>query len=279
MTMDEHDLRSSARESVARARAEISSGVPHRYKYAALELREAMEALTYSRALAFKDFLPPEEYNTWQPRKLMSVLIDIDPSIGWSSSLAFIAEAKLGQIPSEGIWSALGKETVLTMADIKGHYDALGSYFHVPSLEQVKSGRLPDFSRLRQRCETLADIIDQVLASRVWNITLGVTSTLPECANEKCKKPIRKRIPTGKDSLEVQCFECKAEYLITRDPDNKVNWKPKMTDIRCSTPTCSRTMPLWPTEIRPGTHWQCAECGVNNQIALAVGRIEDGKKT
>lgn len=89
MTISAPNFRHSARESLARAKAELAANDPIRLRYAALELRDAMEALTYDRALAFKDDIPPEEYKTWQPRKLMAVLLDIDPSIGITSTIAY----------------------------------------------------------------------------------------------------------------------------------------------------------------------------------------------
>lgn len=69
MTIDSPNFRQSAREAIVRAKEELATGNLHRLRYAALELRDAMEALTYDRALAFKDEIPPEEYKTWQPRK------------------------------------------------------------------------------------------------------------------------------------------------------------------------------------------------------------------
>ena len=83
-----------ARKSLARAKTELAS---NRTRYAALELRDAMEALTYDRALAWANDLPPEEYKTWQPRKLMSALLEIDPSIGMSATLAVGIETEYGK--------------------------------------------------------------------------------------------------------------------------------------------------------------------------------------
>lgn len=45
-----------------------------------------MEALTYDRALAYKDEFPSDEYETWQPSKVMSVLFEIDPTTEDSSN-------------------------------------------------------------------------------------------------------------------------------------------------------------------------------------------------
>lgn len=61
------NFRHLAREALARARAELASEASSRLKFAALELRMAIESVTYERALSYKDEIPPSEYRTWQP--------------------------------------------------------------------------------------------------------------------------------------------------------------------------------------------------------------------
>jgi hypothetical protein len=95
MSLGRPNLRPLARDALARARVELASGEEHRLRYAALELRLAMEALTYDRAAAFAELIPPEEYKTWQPRKLMAVLLEIDPAIGMTSTIS------IGRQPDE----------------------------------------------------------------------------------------------------------------------------------------------------------------------------------
>jgi hypothetical protein len=58
MTLNAPDFRHMARQSLARAKAELAANDSSRFRYAALELRDAMEALTYDRALAFQDDIP-----------------------------------------------------------------------------------------------------------------------------------------------------------------------------------------------------------------------------
>lgn len=163
-----------------------------------------------------------------------------------------------------------GTDHVFTLADLKAHYDAIGSYVHMPSLEQLQLGKVPDATKLRERCETIVSRMQQVLSSQVWNSTFGVTATLDQCMNDDCKKPIRKRMPSGTDTLDAQCFECKAAYTITAEPDGRVPWTPKMMDVPCATPGCDHKMALWPHQVEPGTHWRCGSCGARNQIALTV---------
>src|SRR5437867_1615135 len=51
MATNAPNFRHLARQSLARAKTELATNDAQRLRYAALELREAMEALTYDRAL------------------------------------------------------------------------------------------------------------------------------------------------------------------------------------------------------------------------------------
>jgi hypothetical protein len=59
------DFRQRAREALRRAKNELSSTDPERMRYAALELRFAMEAVTYDRALERQ--LLGRGYGRWAP--------------------------------------------------------------------------------------------------------------------------------------------------------------------------------------------------------------------
>jgi hypothetical protein len=82
-------FRQKARDALHRAKDEMNSASLERLKYAALELRMAMECLTYERASSYAGELPPAEYATWQPRKLMQLLLEINPRADKNSSIAF----------------------------------------------------------------------------------------------------------------------------------------------------------------------------------------------
>ena len=76
------NYRNEARLRRDAAKHELATGDDTRLRYAALELRMSMEALTYDRALAFKAEFPPNEYETWQPKKVMFVLLEINREEG-----------------------------------------------------------------------------------------------------------------------------------------------------------------------------------------------------
>ncbi len=269
MSVDSHELRGCAKEAVQRAKVEMASGKDVRLRYAALELRQAMEALVYDRALAFKDDVPPDQYKTWQPKKLMGLLLQIDPTLDFASTMAVGVQPDLHTPAPRESMRVMGTDTPVTLKNLKDHYDALGSFLHMPSLGQLTTGRLPDASRLRERCETLVSVLEKVLSSRIWNSTLGFYATLPECVNEDCKQPIKRRLPFDKTEMETHCFSCNAEYRIEyATGENSVKWFPKCRKVKCANSSCNATIDMWPHQERAGAYWACDTCGLENELVL-----------
>jgi len=157
------NYRHLAQKHLKNAKDELDTNDEQCLKYAALELRMAMEAITYDRALSYKDEFPPNEYETWQPRKVMLVLLDIDPMADKDSSLAIGIEEQYGG-PAPKI-NSLGSEKVLGMSMLKKNYDALGSYLHLQSMKQARVGAILDLNKVRTRCEEIAVFISRVLSS------------------------------------------------------------------------------------------------------------------
>jgi len=238
------NYRNLVRAHLQSAEDELATKTDHRLKYAALELRMAMEALTYDRALAYKDEFPPSEYETWQPRKIMSVLLEIDPMADKDNSLAVGLEEQYG-VPAPKM-DSLGSEKVLGMGTLRKHYDALGSFLHVQSMKQVREGKSLDFNKMRARCEEMATFVGQVLSSPIFNIIIGNFTTL-NC--DKCKQPIRKRIPFGQREMLAECYQCKATYMITDEGNGKVAWMPQQHEVQCANADCRQTIILWHHEL------------------------------
>jgi hypothetical protein len=257
--------RSRARSALASAQSELASGEDQRLKYAALELRIAIESVTYDRALAYKSEFPPHEYETWQPKKVMSILLEIDSTADSDSTLSFGAEPSPGQKPE--VMAFLGTEVVFNLKIIKKHYDALGSYLHAPSLKQTLSGAGSDYRKMRVRCEEIAGVLEKVLASQVFNSTLGMFSSFDCC---ECKMRIRKRMPRSIDSKDVDCFNCLASYTLTRTSDGQVRMDPHQHEILCANTGCRHLTILLRREIVDGNSWTCKKCRGRNEIRLGL---------
>jgi len=259
------NYRHDARGFLKQAEDELGTDDDQRLKYAALELRMAMEAITYDRALAYKDEFPQSEYEKWQPRKVMSVLLDIDPMADKNSSLAVGVEEEHGVPASE--LNFLGSEKVLNMATLKKHYDALGSYLHVQSIKQTRAGKPWNFDKQRSRCKEIATFVKDVLSSPVFNVTLGSFATI-DC--EGCGKPIRKRVPHGKCEVQAECYECHASYTILDKGDGQVEWQPHQHEVDCAGNDCQNKIVVWRHEMEIGRCWTCPACEGRNTFSLGI---------
>lgn len=260
------NFRQRARDCLARASHEIESNDPERLKYAALELRMAIESLTYERAKGYKSEMAPSAYQTWQPKRLMQELLEIEPHADKSSTISFGREDVPGEHAKE--MSVLGAEKVFDLRAIKASYDALGSFLHTPTLHQLDNGGA-NVSRLRVRCVTLVADLNEVLESRVFNINFGVFTSI-QCMNPECGKTVRKRHPQGMQKLSAICHECGAPYEISAGADGKWIWRSLVEDIPCPTETCTRISKIWPNDLKPGAHWTCAQCNQHFKIGLAI---------
>jgi hypothetical protein len=261
------NFRQRARDALGRAKAEMAIEDSERLKYAALELRMAIEALTYERAQSYREELPPSEYQTWQPKKLMQVLLDIEPLADMSSSIAYGVQDAPGEQAKE--MTPLGKEQVFSLKEIKSHYDALGSYLHSPTLKQIEEKGVLDSSRLKERCAQIVISLDGVLSSPVFNINFGRFTSI-QCMNSDCGKMIRKRHPRGVETLAAKCFECQAEYEIHLEPNGQWLWKPLVQEVPCSTESCDEVFKLWTHESKSGSQWSCSGCKRKFFLGLTI---------
>jgi hypothetical protein len=260
-------FRHLARESVGRARAELASGDRARLKFAALELRMAIESVTYGRAQSYRDEIPQAECRTWQPKKVMQLLIDIEPHADKGSSIAYGIEEMPGVAAKE--MTSLGAEQVFGLRAIKAHYNALGSYLHMPTLKQLEEVGEPDLAKLHKRCFTIIGLLDGVLSSPVFNINFGTFSSI-ECMNPDCGKTVRRRIPSGQTALTAACLECAMGYEVSVGANDECLWRPILEEVKCPSLACNQIFKVSPGELVPGRRLACHSCGGRFQIGLAL---------
>lgn len=258
------DYRHIARKAIKQAKYELDSGEEHRLVYASLELRMALEALTYERASLYSSELSGKKLSTWQPRILLNILLEIDPYVDKSANISFGKQEEYGK-PAKKMTS-LGKERVLSLKEIKEYYDRLGSYLHTPTIEQLAEGKGSSPEKIRIRCGEIYNIIDEVLSSPIFNFNLKKTSTIT-C--DKCANKIVRRIPPDSESLIAKCINCSASYTLKVDRKQDI-WIPNYQTIECFNPSCNSTFRFWENEIELGAKWSCKECKGINQIVYGV---------
>ncbi|MHA1528450.1 MAG: hypothetical protein ACTSVG_05490 [Alphaproteobacteria bacterium] len=149
--------REAARQCLTRAKLLLMEDSPETVRYAAVELRMAIEGLIYDKADKYREDIPPSKYQTWQPKKLLELLLDIDPKAELGGTLS-VARAS-DEEDREEAYQTLGTERPLSLAEIKAHYDALGSCIHMPTLKQIESRTDSHIEKIRSRCERLILIV------------------------------------------------------------------------------------------------------------------------
>ncbi|WKD48218.1 hypothetical protein [Microbulbifer spongiae] len=259
--------RDIAKTYLKSAEKELSTGDDSRLKFAALELRMTLEALTYERAQLYKKELTEKQIKIWQPRKLLTTLIDIDPFVDSSPTISFGIEGEDGSPPEE--MKLLGKETVISLKDIKNYYDRLSSYLHTPTIEQgmLKENSSPQ--RIRYRCEEIVSIMKDVVSSPIFNVDLRDKASLNcyECGSE-----IVRTIPPSSNELQVKCLQenCLASYIVKKLPDRQAHWEPMYDELPCSNPNCDEKQLTWKREFALGVNWNCKKCRGHNRVSLGI---------
>lgn len=261
------DYRSLARAALVRADAELDSQVDERLRYAAVELRSAMEALVYERLLLYEAELPAKELATWQPHQVFAVLLNIDEYADSSSSLSYGLQASPGSPPERLEYA--GTDRALSTRELKTFYNKLSSYLHTPTVQQVRSGGTPSHGRMRTGCKEVRDIIAEVLASKVFCIDFKQVATL-NCV--ECSSKIVCRMPRKVgESRDVECTNstCSASYRVEPESESSTFWHPLREIVRCEGSGCAAKFGIWVRDVRPGYSWKCKQCG--GTLAIVTG--------
>lgn len=257
--------RDDARSALVSARQTLDSGESAQLRYAALELRMALECLVYERAQNYKEELSDKKLSTWQPKELLNILLEINPHADKTKTISFGMQEEYG-VPAKEM-TTLGTDRVISLKEIKKYYDRLGSYLHTPTEEQSTQGKRLPGEELRKRCEELFSIIEDSLSSKVWNADFKNTSSIA-CGD--CGTKIVRRVPASDDPFEATCIECRASYTLTRTADGEIVWKENWHEIPCANPECGEKAFIWHRDIALGKHWICNSCGGNNAFVLGI---------
>ena len=259
------NFRHMARKALRKAKARLSANNDEDLLNAALQLRMAMEALTYERAMIYAEDLGPEKMKTWQPKQLMARILEVDPQAGQAGTLSYGIEPSLGARPET--MTTLGTDNVLSLATLKKHYAALGSYLHTPTLDQLEKEKPHDMSKLRDRCRTIVNAIEVILSSEVWGVAITPRGTI-DCT--RCGEKLRRRIRDDVSSRKVQCWECGASYTMRLKKQRQVAFDPCQEEIPCVSEGCMATNYLWEDEFHIGTQWDCHSCSTKQRLMLSV---------
>lgn len=86
----------------------------------------------------------------------------------------------------------------------------------------------------------------------------------------QCGQNIRKRIPQGKEPINVECPNCDASYRLSDAGEGKALIKPKHQEVECANRECTKRIIVWEKEVHLGARWTCPECKGQNSIVFGI---------
>jgi hypothetical protein len=255
----------------------LAQGDDHALRYAALELRLTLEAGVYDRLHDYRRDVPQSAYETWQPPRVLRLLLEIDPRADQPSTVRISRQPDgSGQAAAAVTFS----ETPVDQSTLRRNYDALGSYLHMPTIRQIERNGGSEFVKLREPCEALVEALDPMVTPAKSTFVGGRFS---HSACTRCGADMRKRLPGDfSGDLTAVCLECEAPYAIEAR-DGQHFWTPVKYGAPCAHEGCGSKHGIFPDELKEGHRWACEGCGGENLIDLrivavltddAVGRSE-----
>ena len=269
----ETNYRVFAEQALARAKEKLSRGDPAYVRWAALELRDALEFLAYWRMLQYKDDVSPKEYEDLQAPYVVQLLSHIDPDADISKTLFFRDHVRSEpDSPPEDSFA----ERIVTHLDLSQCYDALTAFLHVPTVEQIREGKTPKEGERRRECVKCVKLVESILSSKLIRDDAAV---FVSCVCVRCKKAMMRRLqPESTEPVETYCIHCGAPYTVTPQASGKAEWEANVTTIECGTEGCKYRVHLWPEQLTPGTNWTCPGCKSRWVICMGWGKLESRKE-
>lgn len=242
----------------------------HTIAYASLNLRMVLECLVYERAEMYEGEISSDQMRTWQPAALMKYILEIDPNADKSSTLSFKLDAESSD-ESEP-YKFLGTESVILVKDLQSYYNKLGSYLHTPTAERLEKKGPVKLERKIERCNEVVALIEKVLASTITNMNLR---QLVDIDCDRCSSKIVRRIPPGKELIQVTCTtnNCIATYTMKVE-EQSVAWRRRGVDVGCPNENCDEKYFMWEGELKVATEWVCEGCSQKNKLALTSIAVE-----
>jgi hypothetical protein len=229
------DFRHLARESLKRARPLIASSNEEEVRYGCLELRLCIEYLVLDRFKQYQEYIDDEASRKWTPKKVIEEMLENDPYSDTNATIAVGLEKEYG-VASDDM-KVLGEDRRLKLKWANENWQALSSFLHSPSLEQLSKGSLPSLQTRRARAAAVSEHLSHVLDARVWGVTGGA---IYELACGDCGK-VTKRFAASinsKNGFVCRTAGCGATYDVVGSVDGVTTFTMRQLEFTC--PKCEQ---------------------------------------
>lgn len=269
-------MRPKLSEHLSKAKELLKRGDIDSLRYACLELRFAIEFLTYDKLKSYLDQLPYDILKVWQPGKVIKALAEIDSHVERDCTLTMYQEDKDGN-PVKPVM--VGNHNSFSAKWATKAYSSLGSFLHAPTLNKVASGE-DQVEKMTKKLTDVIQEIERVMAGSIHNLVLQNYIRFT-CQNE-CGATIKRCADSLPENGEVKCPnpDCKAVHIVEKLPNKKFRWSLRTATWKCDECGAEHIMefhnPRLPEELN------CPDCGtiwvLHSTLALAKKEDWDAAK-
>lgn len=255
------NMRHAARQCVARAKAFLASDEASSVRHACLELRFAIEYITYDQLLAYLEEMPTDVIRKWTPKQLISEMREVDPTADKSATLAIGLEEVDGVPIAQPEMQLLGMDRRFSLKWAHSHYNALGSYLHVPSLFQIETGKIPSTNSMIEKAKEIATECDEILKSPIYGVNFGHFFEF-QCGS--CKSNIRRRLGSFSQDEGIRCPQCTATYDVEEKEPEKYLFHLRTSKYKCL--ECKAENEVGTHRVISGEILECKTCNITMVI-------------
>ena len=156
------------------------------------------------------------------------------------------------------------------MKEISSYYNKLGSSLHSPTLAQLESGNSNNLEKLKNTCNELIKVVEEVLSSTIYSSPLMETHSI-NC--HRCQEEVICYVPLGSlpKSLEVTCAKCHLEIEVIVDLDGNSKFTPKLVTGNCN---CGNELRIYSSDLKEGAVLNCSACDSKFIYATRFYKVE-----
>jgi hypothetical protein len=245
---------------MARAQSLLAESTPESLRYAALELRLCIEALTYEKLRAFSSMVPEEVLKTWQPPQAVKALLEFEPRADRTFVLYAGREEEYGK-PAKDM-KFVGKHSSLRLGWLRKHYNKLGGLLHAPAVGDTQPR---DVAALKDYLnEVVADLKEPLEST----ITGGAFREVYNFTCSECGKPVICNAETVHEKSKAVCLspQCKAEYFAKINETGEAVFQLMVTSFECAAVGCDGVTSIENRKLDVGVEFACPKCGLKHVI-------------
>jgi hypothetical protein len=252
-------------ECLERAKHLLASHDPAALRYACLELRFCLEAVTYEKLGAYASRLPADVLSRWQPPQAVAALLEFEGEAGEEYTIA--VGVRRGE--ETGPLEVIGEHRTFTSAWLRKHYHKLGSLLHVPNANSLSTPAWSDATKgLREYLEVVVEECERVVGSSI-TFTLA---PIVEFTCQLCQRRIVANAENAKRRGRVTCLDaaCAAEHVVVTSEDGALYCRLDGGVFPCQ--ECGQKE-LIPIRLQAEGHeFVCAKCGRRHKLVDRVWR-------